>query len=306
VNCNKTMSSEEEQLDEQTKKEEERLNKTIAKVGSVRSRNRAVSWNVNVPAGLGKNASTASRGKIEQAEAVKSLQDHIRHEDSIRIQPPPHLQHPSAPAHPAVTREFTIGSPENKEDEEKHAKDEIGQYNDRRNRQEEDRLSKWTTGSGRPTNPSIKKFDHNKTTNDKPTPSVLLRLVDHQPHGVNPPHASHEPEAHEVEQEAVVIPKSEELLEAIARFAEHATAAAKALKYHKGGETLAKSCSTTISIAKSVATMTNDDDIFGWARALEGSTNMLRTRLDSGATGQEYLTEISNALGQLYLSVIAL
>jgi len=289
-----------------------------------------VSWNVNAPPTLSKGSSTnTSRVKNEQAEALRILQEQIRHEEQQKQQqqqPPqpqsqsqpqpqapqqPQQYYPQVQHQPQLQQRVQLGSPEPvNEDEEKRLKDEIGLFQERRMRQEEDRLSKWTHGVGRQAVPVSKRLEA-KSPEDKPTPSVLLRLVDHQPHGVNPVNHHHHSETptpaehHEPVPEPEVA-KSEELKQAISRFTEHATAAAKALKHHRGGEALAKSCFTTISMAKSVATMTNDDDIFGWARALEGSTNMLRTRLDSGATGQEYFTEISNALGQLILSVIAL
>jgi len=263
--------------DDAEKREQERLMRTMNKVGA-RGRNsssaRPVSWNVNITG----RAATGSLKKNEQAEALRLLQDQIKFEEVTGSSAEPPLVSPTAkPVTP---------------DESPRAPEEAADPNAFHERRELDRIAKWTKGLGADEGPAKKA----PSSVERPTPAVLLRqfaveesIKAEETHGGGGGHAHHA-----------------EYVQGVTALHTDITLAAKALR-QQNGEALARSCIAVVLKTKTLAGLVDDDtQILGWAKALEGTANMLRTRLDSGGDGHEYLNELQSSLGQLYISVLSL
>jgi len=120
-------------------------------------------------------------------------------------------------------------------------------------------------------------------------------------------HAAHtEPKEEQDAAQQSKIQNLAQYQEGIVKFTNNVTVAAKALK-QRNSEALVRGCWAVVLSAKTLALLAGDDaDVLSWTKALEGTTNMIRTRVDSGGSGQEHYNELSNSLGQLYLCVVSL
>lgn len=100
-------------------------------------------------------------------------------------------------------------------------------------------------------------------------------------------------------------PEKQVHLDGIVQVTNNVTVAAKALR-QKNSEALVNAIFSIVLSAKTLAVLLDDDpDVVSWTKALEVLHNQLRTNVDGGKSGHELYSEISTAVGQLYLSVIA-
>jgi hypothetical protein len=286
--------------DEITKKEADRLARIMNK-GSTRktaASARPVSWNVHLTG----RAVTGQASKSEQEDALRLLQKQIEHEE----------HHTSPALSVAVTNAATAEQPHDKKSPVVHTSPrveiksplptledqaELNAFNAFNEQRELERINKWTRGGGK-SEPVVKKDSHF----EKPIPAVLMRQFETE--------VKIEPKKEEVqEKEAAEINKIHDLVQyhdGVSKFSANVTIAAKALR-QKNSEALVKACWAVILSAKTLALLAGDDaDIISYTKALEGATNLLRGRTDGGGDGHEHYSEVSNLLGQLYLSIVSL
>lgn len=289
--------------DDITKKEQDRLMRIMSK-GSARKTAaggaRPVSWNVH----LSGRAVTGQASKSEQDDALRVLQDQIKKEEShstpsspalsvavinAATADQPHDRKPTAVVSPRVE----IKSPPPSLEEQA----ELNAFNAFNEQRELERINKWTRGGGK-SEPTVKK----DTQFERPVPAVLMRQFETEVK-IEP---KKEEQHHEEDTEKNKVQDLAQYHEGVAKFTNNVTVAAKALR-QKNSEALVKSCWAVIMSAKTLALLAEDDaDIISYTKALEGATNLLRGRTDSGGSGQEQHSELSNLLGQLYISVVSL
>jgi len=196
----------------------------------------------------------------------------------------------------AEVKSATEPSPQKEQSLEDQA--ELSAFSAFNEQREMDRINKWTRTKGLS---SKSEADYSSKTKEsvyeKPIPAVLMRqfAIEEELKAQKHPEEPENP-----------LRESVEFNQESAKLINNITIAAKALRQHNG-EALSRGCYSVVLAAKKVAGLVNDDtDVISWAKALEGTSNMLRGRLDGGGTGHEYFNEISNSLGQLYLSVVSL
>lgn len=282
----------------------------------------------------------ALQEQIKQEEkandALKLAASHEASADQPYQKPQPVTSQPviHQPVSPVTSPKASVGSPPLSLEEQAEL-NTAAAFNEQR---ELERLNKWTRGGGKDApKKSIPAYE-------RPTPAVLLRQFDtetpahqqanaqHQAAGYqqasvyqappdkatpekasdgSPPAQSPEPSpqpspqitSQPVAPIKVVHP---DYTEGVSNITKSFTIAAKALK-QRNSEALVKANQGVVIAAKTLAALSDDDpDVISWAKALEAITNQLRTRVDGGGTGHEYYNEISNALGQLFLNIIAL
>jgi len=267
---------------------------------------RPVSWNVHL---TGRSV-TGAASKSEQDDALRHLQEQIKKEDTASpafavavtnaaTAEQPHDRKPIAPSPEIESKRVEIKSPRADTALSLEDQAEMSAFNAFNEQRELERINKWTRGGGKP-EPTQKKAD---THFEKPIPAVLMRQFETE--------VKLEPKKEEPQPEQEVVEKNKvqdlaEYHDGVAKFTNHITVAAKALRQHNS-EALVKASWAVILSAKSLAGLAGDDsDIISWTKALEGQTNQLRTRMDSGSSGHEHYSELSNMIGQLYLSVVSL
>jgi hypothetical protein len=309
--------------DDSFKKEQDRLLRTMTKGVSVRRGStgaRPTSWNVHLTG----RAVTGAASKNEQTEALRLLQEQIRDQDnnqalSIAASNASHAEQPhtkKAVSTPASPRTTAPAAPLNLEDQA-----ELSAFNAFNEQRELERINKWTRGGGgkvEPVTPAKKEFE-------RPIPAVLIRQFDNDT-----------TEHHKVqdqkrisprEQTGVVSPKAAspstttrasptstsrpatnggEYNEGVHKFSNNVTIAAKALR-QRNNEALIKASWAVVLSAKTLSLLAdNDAEITSNTKTLEGATSQLKSRVDSGTVGDDAYTELSSALGQLYVSVVSL
>jgi len=279
-----------------TKKEQERLMRAMNKGRRGGGNARPVSWNVHLTG----RAVTGAASKSEQEEALRLLQEQVKEEghaspalsvaatNAASAEQPFHKK-PS----PAVSpRNEILSPPLNLEDQA-----ELNAFNAFNEQRELERINKWTKvgGKSEPTKKPEVQFE-------KPIPAVLMRQFDVEAHAT---HTEPKKEEEHIAQQDKIHDLAQ-YQEGIVKFTNNVTVAAKALR-QRNSEALVRSCWAVVLSAKTLALLANDDaDVISWTKALEGTTNLIRTRVDSGGNGQEHYNELSNLLGQLYLSVVSL
>lgn len=291
------------------KREQDRLLRTMNKAGSrpksasfAPQPNRA-SWNVNLNPGVRYNHAAAGGSSIgrknDQAEAIRALRDQILLEEAKQESTTPRggVEAPS-PRDPPTTHSPTHAPrehiPRSESLEDQAELSAAGAFNESR---EMARINRWTRGSSTDKSGGGGGVSGGASVGgvyEKPIPAVLMRA------------GAIEDSLKEETAAAPSMRENEEYTQGVSKFTLSVTIAAKAVRA-QNGEALAKSCYAAVTLAKTLASLAKDDEqISSWARALEGTTNMLRGRVDSGSTGHEFYSEISNALGHLYLAVVAL
>jgi len=295
------------------KKEQERLLRAMNKAGPRKSTAgaaspaRPVSWNVH----LSGRAVGGAAGKKEQDDAMRVLQDQIKKEEALKVAMTNAAQaeQPFQRKTPPTTPTEAIAVPHNLEDQA-----EINAFNAFNEQRELERINKWTRGGGKDT--EVKKTE---THYEKPVPAVLMRQFDVEASAHANVKLSSSGEIKERAKEQVRESEKEHLKEqehakeysaeyhqGVLKFSSNITLAAKALK-QENSDALVTACFSVVVSAKLLAELVRDEtEITSWAKALEGTTNMLRTMIDSGRSGREHYNEIANSLGQLYLTVVSL
>lgn len=290
--------------DEASKKEEERLNRTLNNIGrrgAGAPASRPTTWHVSQPTGLKGGARGGSIGKNSGIAGLQALQDQIREEErrqeeekrlaqqaAQHVHPghpqyvaPPPQSGPSPP--PQVSHSSSIGSSvvqsnllgeELTPDAEK----------ERKMRQEEERLERWMRKGG-------SRFETTDRTEKRRSVESIFN-------------SSTSPEPQQQYRSTPSPASSASLSSLSAKFQESIVQASKALRQRRS-EDLVKQCFTTVTTAKAIAEALSDDsEISSFAKALEAGASLLRTNLDSGGDGQKHYQEISSYLGQLYISTI--
>lgn len=280
---------------EAEKREQERLLRTMNKVGTrpkstsfaPQTQSQRASWNVNVTPGIRANhgATGGSIGrKNDQAEQIRALRDQILQEEARQQQ---EATTPRGSVEPSPRENYIPRSASIEDQAELSA---AGAFNESR---EMARINRWTRGTG--ADKSVPSGGGAAGgVYEKPIPAVLMRAGQIE---------------ESLKEEATSVPtmkENEQYTQGLVKFTNSVTIASKAIR-QQSGDALAKSCYAAVTLAKTLAGLAGDDEqILSWARALEGTTNMLRGRVDSGSTGHEFYSEISNSLGQLYLAVVSL
>jgi len=96
------------------------------------------------------------------------------------------------------------------------------------------------------------------------------------------------------------------IVSAIPKLQELVTAAAKLIN-HNNAQALIPQLFAIVSLAKNVSEqLPVENDVISYARALQGATNTLRTRTDGGSKIVFNKTEITDALGNLYINIVGL
>jgi len=298
-----------------TKKEEERLMRSMNKAGGrktglpVGSNARPVSWNVHL-SGRSVGGNTVTR-KAEQDEAIKILHDQIKQDGVFKLAASnestaeqPYKQPQRAPTSPKAD----IASPPLSLEDEA----ELNAFNAFNEQRELERINKWTRGTGGKPDPNAPKKA--EPTFERPVPAVLLRQFDGEAHPHPHPHekpllsptngvapaAPVFPPHHQHEQVHPDFPVG------VVHITNNVTVAAKALR-QRNSEALVKASISVVVSAKTLAALVGEDpDVTSWAKILEAATSQLRARIDSGGDGHEFYNQISDALAHLYLSVVAL
>jgi hypothetical protein len=301
------------------KKEQDRLLRTMTKGASVRRGStgaRPTSWNVHLTG----RAVTGAASKNEQTEALRLLQEQLRDQDNQALSiaasnannaEQPHTK--KAVSVPVSPRATTPAAPLNLEDQA-----ELSAFNAFNEQRELERINKWTRGGGGKVDPVAPKKEF-----ERPIPAVLIRQFDND---TAEHHKAQEPKRISPREQGVVSPKSAspitatrnsptttsrpttngEYNEGVHKFSNNVTIAAKALR-QRNNEALIKACWAVVLSAKTLSLLAdNDAEITSNTKALEGATSQLKTRVDSGTAGDESYTELSSALGQLYVSVVSL
>jgi len=273
------------------KREQERLLRTMNKVG-FRGRSasnapgaaaaaRPVSWNVNITG----RAAGGSLKKNEQAEALRALQEQIKQEEKNAVAAGTTVE-VKASSEPSPRPEASL--------EDQAELNAISAFNEQR---ELERISKWTKTRGALSSKSEATYGAKESSHERPIPAVLMRQFAIE---------DALKEENNKEESSPALRESQESNQEIVKLTASITITAKALR-QSNGEVLARGCHSVVLGAKKLAGLASDDEyLLSWARALEGTSNMLRGRLDGGGDGHEYFNEISNQLGQLYLSAVSL
>jgi len=296
-----------------TKKEEDRILRSMTKAGSRRpgvagGNARPVSWNVHLS---GRSVGSNVTRKAEQEEVLRALHDQIKQDEVFKVaaanEATAEQPHNKSPTPPVASPRTEIASPPLNLSLEDQA--ELSAANAFNEQRELERINKWTRGGGKP-DPAAKKVAQ---TYEKPIPAVLLRQVDveaqqhHHVHAQEKPPAEEKTEISNGHTHTNPAPQVHpDYPEGIANITKSVTIAAKALR-QRNSEALVKASLSVVVSAKTLAVLVGEDaEVHSWAKALEAITNQLRTRIDSGGSGHEYYNEISNALGQLYLNLVSL
>jgi len=258
--------------DEALKREEERISRTLLNAGrraSFTPTKTANTWTV----------SGTSSPTLGNREGLKALQEQIKEEDRKqqnangyplpnRSPSPGLISSPSpSPTPSTAAASSEIRAPQSLfGDSDKDTKD-------KKNRQEEDRLERIMRRG------NLEERDRR-------------RSVD----GVNPEMAA------ALARRGTPSPNSASLGP---RFQEQVVSAAKALRSKKAEE-LVKLSYAVAATAKYIAEgVVEGTDILNYSKALEAGANSLRTNLDAGGDGSQYLYEMSGYLGQIYIATIA-
>jgi len=251
--------------DEQTKREEDRINRTLNNIGKRSAR--PMSWNVTAPPanlhGVG------SIGRNTNATAIKTIQEQIREEE--RKQQALNAQQAHASAQQATYAPHHTDSSFGGD----HVEDESEK--DRKLRLEEDRLERWMKkGDSR--------FEENKV-NPRNRSISVDSAADHLA-------------------AASTAFSNTKLTDLAVKFQDHVYQASKALRNKKSEDVVKHSFNAAITAKAIAETQSDDTEILGYARALEAGVNTMRTNVDSGGDGLQFYSELAGYLGQLFISTI--
>jgi len=256
--------------DELTKREEERINRTLNNVGR---RARPVSWNVP-QAQLLAGGPLGSIGR-SQASTIKSLQEQIR-EDERKQTPSPSPPSPSPSPSPSPTPQHYNGASQFTTLEEDTAE------KDRKLKLEEERLERWMNkGDSRfSANASKLETDNIKTTERKRAISI-------------------DSASEHLSAASAARAGLSGVNELVARLQDQLFLASKAYRQKKVDDVVKNSFNVAL-IAKSIAeTLSNDAEILQHANILESTVASLRV-----SESPEHLNEVAANLGLLFVHVL--
>jgi len=260
--------------DEATKREEDRINRTLNNIG--KRTTRPVSWNVAATPGL--NGTVGSIGRNTNSAAIKTIQEQIREEErrqqalqqqQQQQQQPPQQGQQQQQVAPSrqYTPSPTLGEAE--DDSEK----------DRKMRQEEERLERWMKkGDSR--------FDENRGGDPRKRAISMDSAADH------------------MSAASTALSTTSKLTDLAVKFQDQVYQASKALRQKKSEDVVKYSFNAAITAKAIAETLEDDQEIFGNARALEAGVSTMRTSVDSGGDGQQCYAEVTGYLGQLFISTI--
>jgi len=251
--------------------------KTMNKVGSIgrsgagAGKARPTSWSVNAGVSAKKN---------EQAQALRELQAQIEKDEQAKQ--PVVVNKPPSRESSQADLQATPWDPH-------AAETHVGRI-----KAEEDRLNRWMKKTGQKID-----YDESDATQDgasiSASPSVLSAGSSQQ----STPSVS--PRIKDAEPEHVANPT---VVASLPKFQELVTSAARHI--HRDNATgLVSDLFALVTLAKHIADhLPEDSSVISYARALQGAANLLRTKTDSGNRTVANKTEISDALGNLYLNVL--
>lgn len=268
--------------DDSSKREEDRINRTLNNIG--RRGPRPTSWNVAQAPSL--SGPVGSIGRNTNAAAVKSIQEQIREEErrqhALQAQhfshsPQPFSPQPSSPSPPpqavpqsvSPTPAFNGGSA-------------LGDTeDDRKMKLEEERLERWMKkGDSR--------FEENRGGFDPRQRSISVD-------------SSFAADQVAAASDAFATTKLHGLA---VKFQDQVYQASKALRHKKSEDVVKHSFNAAITAKAIAETLSDDEDIYSYARALEAGVSTMRTSVDSGGDGLQYYNEVAGYLGQLFISTI--
>jgi len=257
--------------EENESREEQRLMKTMNKTGSigrgaVGGKTRPTSWSVN-------NAGAAPPAKKnEQAQALRELQAQIE-KDELAKAPVPEVVN-------RQTQQSDAATPWDPNAAETHSS---------RIRAEEDRLNRWMKKTGAKIEP-----DEGVSAGAEVSLQSSGSIQEYKPPAASPRGAS-EPEH----------PPHPAVLAVLQQFQDLVTVSARLIRADNA-PALVSELFNIVVIAKQVGEqLPEDSQVISYARALQGAANSLRTKTDSGIKHVANKTEISDALGNLYLQLVA-
>jgi len=265
--------------EENESREEQRLMKTMNKTGSigrgaVGGKSRPTSWSVNA---TGAPAAAPAK-KNEQAQALRELQAQIEKEEAAA----------KAAAAPEVVNRQPQASDAATPWDPNAAETHSGRI-----KAEEERLNRWMKKTGA----KIEYDDSASAAATTVVPPVSVLSASAGSSQQSTPAASPRGEPEHVPHQAVV--------SVLHKFQELVTVAARHIRANNA-PALVPELFAIVVIAKQVGEqLPEDSEVISYARALQGAANSLRTKTDSGIKNVVNKTEISDALGNLYLHLVA-
>jgi len=260
--------------DELSKREEDRINRTLNNVG--RRGPRPVSWNVPQTQSLA--GPLGSIGRKDGAAGLKTIQEQIREEERRQQAQAQQAQldkaqHAPSPTPSSQQTNFNgaaaLGGVEDEAEK------------DRKMRVEEERLERWMRKGDT-------RFDENKSSDPR------RRSISIDSYGF-PEHLAAANTA---------ATAGSKIAELAVKFQDQIYQASKAIRQKKTDEVVKHGFSVSIT-AKAIAdNFSNDAEIFGHAKLLEEAVSLLRA--DSTIEANHNYDDVANSLGRIFISTIGL